>query len=221
MTPEEFAGSAARSEILTKDECHSIFVNLSSRDHFPMPTQLSLSRNKRRAERESPSSIGDRGESDHLPPINFPRRIYCLRNVVDETVVQNNNGGVLHCSVTFSVDYSTDICGVLVSSRITGYYSYYLDHYKTKLIYCSFSKLFFSRQNGLYSCQLLDPNGTILTRGLSFGPWRSRRSLSPRIDDIDEVDFDSSFHLEANRTYQIRLLLDRSISEYSLGNFRW
>ena len=48
MTPDEFASSPALSGILTESECLAILMNMSSRDKWPMPSQLSTSRQQRR-----------------------------------------------------------------------------------------------------------------------------------------------------------------------------
>lgn len=48
MTPDEFASSPALSGILTESECLAILMNMSSRDKWPMPSQLSMSRQQRR-----------------------------------------------------------------------------------------------------------------------------------------------------------------------------
>jgi len=52
MTPDEFASSPALSGILTESECLAILMNISSRDKWPMPSQLSVSRQQRRLGRE-------------------------------------------------------------------------------------------------------------------------------------------------------------------------
>jgi len=68
MTPEEFASSPALSGILTQDEGFAILMNLSSRDKWPMPTQLSLSREPRRVGRRFDHGLDDACSSGRNTP---------------------------------------------------------------------------------------------------------------------------------------------------------
>jgi len=147
MTPEEFATSPACSGILTNEECLSVFMNLNSRVHFIMPIQLSLSRNRRQEvetrkrryvyaderddTRPRPSSARSSKENDDMNHVSLllspsflstNEKIYCLRRIVDETVVHNQ--GNLDCSVTLTVDQKIRIQGIVISSQISEYIIY-------------------------------------------------------------------------------------------------
>ena len=50
MTPEEFASSPVCSGILTESECLAVFMNLNSRENWPMPSPLSTSKQMRRSQ---------------------------------------------------------------------------------------------------------------------------------------------------------------------------
>jgi len=63
MTIEEFSSSPALSGILTQDESFAIFMNIGSRDKWPMPTQLSLSRQPRRDSSRFEHGVDDAGSS--------------------------------------------------------------------------------------------------------------------------------------------------------------
>ena len=140
MTNEEFANSPAISGILTKDESLAVMMNIGSRDKWPMPSQLSSSRQQRAPYNLNSSSVDNRSSvlrrytigiifnsvqtSNLIPiiihsleatPVPSLGRIYCYRRVEGETQVHNT--GILDCAVTLTVDRNICIQGIVISSQ--------------------------------------------------------------------------------------------------------
>ena len=139
MTNEEFANSPAISGILTKDESLAVMMNISCRDKWPMPSQLSSSRQQRAPYNLNSSSVDNRSSvlrrytigiifnsvksSNWIPiiihsleatPVPFDDRMYCFKWVEGETEVDTP---VVNCAVTFTVDRNICIQGIVISSQ--------------------------------------------------------------------------------------------------------
>ena len=86
MTSEEFAAGPALSGVLTQEESFAILMNLSSRDKWPMPTQLSSSR----LQRGGGSFIQHRPNiSSSSNPSPVPRKYVLLLSIVINMIYTN------------------------------------------------------------------------------------------------------------------------------------
>nr|CAH0102927.1 unnamed protein product [Daphnia galeata] len=204
MTNEDFANSPAMSGILTQEESFAILMNISCRDKWPMPSQLSSSRQSRYTApynlnfgehspgNRSPVSSCGRRCVETTPMLSSPGRIYCQRRVEGETLVHNT--GILDCAVALTVDRNICIQGIVISSQAN----------HTDSTNCD--------PNGGYTellyCHLLDRDGTRLT----YSHFSGR---SPRRSTID-VFFNRPVYVQRNREYRICVVLNRN-GYYPLG----
>ncbi|KAK4005709.1 BTB/POZ domain-containing protein 2-like [Daphnia magna] len=203
MTNEEFASSPAMSGILTQEESFAVLMNISCRDKWQMPSQLSSSRQSRYTAPYSLSfgenSPGNRSPSsscgrsvETAPVLSSPGRIYCYRRVEGEALVHNT--GILDCAVALTVDRNICIQGIVISSQSNHTDSTNCDPSGgyTELLYC----------------HLLDRDGTRLT----YSHFSGR---SPRRSSID-VFFNRPVYVQRNREYRICVVLNRC-GYYPLG----